>query len=85
MGMYDLVSYKDNCRRCNAELTGFQTKDTECMLETVHPSETRRFYTSCDKCDLWHEFLVVVKDYQVICCTRDLNKEQNEECDGTAD
>lgn len=89
MGMFDYVSFKDNCKRCGAELKDFQTKDTECLLETVHPSETRRFYTSCDKCDLWHEFKIVVKDYQVVCTTRDFDQERKEEEEiknnGTAD
>ena len=85
MGMYDLVNYKANCKRCGSRLDGFQSKDGECLLEFLNPPEVRRFYTSCDNCDLWHDFKVEVKDYQVVCTTRDLEKEKEDNNDGTAD
>jgi hypothetical protein len=51
MGMFDYVDYKDGvCPKCRASLEGWQSKDGECLLETLLPSQVDDFHTICDSC-----------------------------------
>lgn len=60
--MFDYVKYKANCRKCGEPLDNFQSKDGECLLETIEPKDVKRFYTDCDKCGTWNEFEVTPKN-----------------------
>ena len=56
MGMFDYVNFQMDCPQCGTRLFGFQTKDTDCELETVEPDETQYFYKGCPRCKAWIEF-----------------------------
>ncbi len=58
MGMYDYVEYEAKCKKCGEPLEGFQSKDAECLLETVLPKDVKDFYTTCEACGQWNEFKV---------------------------
>ena len=46
------------CPECGHPLRDFQTKDGDCYLNTVTDlSEIDHFYTSCDKCRTWVDFV----------------------------
>ena len=59
MGMFDYVKYEAKCFNCGADLSNFQTKDTECRLDLVEPEYCtyEGFYTNCDACNTWNEFI----------------------------
>jgi len=69
MGMFDYVRYEAECKECGEPLKDFQSKDHECLLNVLEPSQVDNFYTSCDKCKTWHNFEVtrecVVKHVEV--------------------
>ena len=56
MGMFDWVNFKAPCPNCGTEVTGWQTKSTDCTLSTVTPAEAGNWYSSCSKCGLWIEY-----------------------------
>lgn len=58
MGMFDYVKVGGvHCPDCDVPLTGWQTKDSDCTLDTIKDlSQLRRFYTTCPECDEWFEF-----------------------------
>ena len=66
MGMFDYVKYEANCRKCGHPLADFQSKDGDCVMDTLDPGQVRHFYTSCDKCGTWHNFKVVPTAYAVV-------------------
>jgi endogenous inhibitor of DNA gyrase (YacG/DUF329 family) len=67
MGVYDYVDYPPQaCPRCGTMVSGWQSKDASCMLETVPVSQVRHFYANCPECGRWMEFEVVVKAYDVV-------------------
>jgi len=58
MGMYDDIKVNEEvrCNHCNHVLTGFQSKDGDCVLETLEYWQVDNFYTSCENCGFWTEF-----------------------------
>lgn len=56
MGMFDNVDFKHPCPGCGIILDQWQTKDGECVLETISSSGVNNFYDMCIDCDLWIEF-----------------------------
>ena len=56
MGMFDYVDFECACPACGALVSGFQTKDTDCLMDTVAVGEARHFYSDCPECDAWVEF-----------------------------
>jgi len=54
--MYDNVDYECVCPVCKSKVGGFQSKDGECVLDTISPNEVNNFYSSCSKCGCWIEF-----------------------------
>jgi hypothetical protein len=54
--MFDYVNFECVCPVCKSNVSGFQTKDSDCLLETVEPSAVRHFYSSCSKCGCWINF-----------------------------
>jgi len=58
MGMFDWVNVPEEvrCLECGAVISGWQTKDTDCLLETVQLNQVWRFYTIC-KCGAWTEYV----------------------------
>lgn len=56
MGMFDYIKHKDNCPLCGIALEGFQSKDSECLLEEIEPEKVQKFYTSCDNCGISIEY-----------------------------
>ena len=59
MGMFDWVNVpvEIKCPRCNMPLKGWQTKDTVCELITVELKDVYCFYTHCDGCGQWVEYV----------------------------
>jgi len=57
MGMYDNVKFESKCRNCGYILDKWQTKDKECLLRTYEAKDVNNFYTICDDCGEWHEYL----------------------------
>jgi hypothetical protein len=56
MGMFDHVNFKTKCPNCSADVSGFQTKDSKCLMQEVEPWTVRNFYTSCSECNTWIEY-----------------------------
>jgi predicted RNA-binding Zn-ribbon protein involved in translation (DUF1610 family) len=57
MGMYDNIRTPDiKCPHCGEVVTGFQSKDADCALDTLDYWEVDNFYTSCVSCGTWLEF-----------------------------
>lgn len=56
MGMYDYVNCTCTCPNCGTTVDGFQSKDGDCMLNTMQPWNVDNFYTHCVDCDTWIEF-----------------------------
>ena len=56
MGMFDYVNYECICPVCKSKVSGFQTKDGDCVLDTLQPTSVLHFYSSCDKCGCWIDF-----------------------------
>ena len=55
MGMFDYVNFEMPCPNCGETLNRFQTKDSECTMDTVEPDGIGNFYALC-KCKHWVEF-----------------------------
>ena len=68
MGMFDTVKYKAPCWKCGHELTDFQSKSGECLMDTVTPKflGNGSFYTSCFKCHAWNEYDVITKEVEIV-------------------
>lgn len=62
MGLFDYVEYTAPCWRCGTSLTSWQSKDADCEMTTVRPSDVLCFYTSCQKCGAWNQFDRVFTD-----------------------
>lgn len=58
MGMFDYVRYSAPCYKCGHTLNEWQSKDHDCSLDTVEPTQVSRFYTACPKCRAWNEYKV---------------------------
>jgi len=56
MGMFDNVDYKCDCPKCGSSVSGFQSKDGDCVLETIKPGSVYNFYSSCNNCGVWIDF-----------------------------
>jgi hypothetical protein len=74
MGMFDDITEvpPQKCRECGAKLGRWQSKDGPCQLLELPFWKVNQFYTSCDKCGVWHQFDRVVdpppvplSDYQL--------------------
>lgn len=74
MGMFDIIkNFEIECPTCGKLVTEFQTKDTACNMEYVDYWETDYFYSPCDYCDTWIDFVrkrpmlrVPIEDYKMI-------------------
>jgi hypothetical protein len=53
--MFDYVNFEMPCPNCGETLNRFQTKDSECTMDTVEPDGIGNFYALC-KCKHWVEF-----------------------------
>ena len=58
MGMLDYVAYKAKCRKCGNMLDDWQSKDGDCLMDTIHPEAVNLFYTSCNECGAWNKCIV---------------------------
>jgi len=87
MGMYDYVKYKAKCWRCGGEIKSFQTKDSNCNMDTILPKKlgnNSRFYEMCPVCGAWNEYKVITKEVEIVFdkvesklnTNRDLRKER---------
>jgi len=56
MGMFDWVSYEDDCPCCGNKLSGFQTKDLTRSCSEVRLEKVNNWYTSCSECNTWVEY-----------------------------
>lgn len=57
MGMFDHIDFSCPCPFCEKEVSGFQSKDGPCQLETLKPWEVTNFYAGCRHCKSWIEFI----------------------------
>lgn len=57
MGMFDNIKFSYPCPVCGNMTYGYQSKDNDPCLITRKLTEVNRFYTSCDICESWIEFL----------------------------
>lgn len=55
MGLFDYVNFEMSCPSCGKHIQGFQTKSTNCSLDTVEVDDTSSFYSSCS-CGIWVDF-----------------------------
>ncbi len=55
MGMFDYVKAEHDCPKCGKTLTGWQSKDGPCLLETLTPDDVDSYYDICD-CGEWVEY-----------------------------
>lgn len=55
MGMFDNVNFEMNCPKCLCKVKGFQSKDSDCTLDTIDPVAVDTFYSSCPECREWIE------------------------------
>ena len=53
MGMYDHVDFEVKCPHCEHQVTGFQTKSGDNVLECISPVGLDEFYSECDHCKTW--------------------------------
>lgn len=58
MGLFDYVKYEAPCWNCGKILTKFQSKDADCTLTEVTPSDVKNFYNCCPNCFAWNEYKV---------------------------
>ena len=65
MGMYDYVKASLACPKCKTEIVDWQSKDGECIMDTLQPQDVRRFYSSCPKCGVWIDCEVKCITYQI--------------------
>jgi len=65
MGMFDYIEYKADCEKCSKPLDNFQSKDGDCLLNTLEPTEVRGFHAYCNKCKHMNYFNVVHSSYKV--------------------
>jgi len=57
MGMFDNVSTPEiKCPKCDHIVTGFQSKDLDCLLDTVDFKQVDNFYCGCGNCGHWLSF-----------------------------
>jgi len=73
MGMFDHVVYESLCGKCGKPLSGFQSKDGPCLLETLKPIDVESFHTDCRNCGAWHDYKVEVIPAQVSVTTSVFN------------
>ena len=62
MGMFDDVKFEMDCPKCGKKITGFQSKDGSCTLDTLHFWEVDNFYSDCENCQIWIEFTKVTSN-----------------------
>jgi len=61
MGMFDSINYECVCPVCKSKVTGFQSKNGDCQLDTLQPQQVNHFYSLCDKCGCWINFDRIVQ------------------------
>jgi hypothetical protein len=77
MGMFDYVKFSCKCPNCGEEISGFQSKDSSCLMDEIEFNQVDNFYTSCGKCGAWIEFFLkerpkyTIKDYECMFRERD--------------
>jgi len=59
MGMYDKITVPPEtaCIECGYPISGFQSKDGPCLLKTLDYTQVDQFYSSCDNCGHWNEYI----------------------------
>lgn len=57
MGMFDYIRYEMECPVCKHTIKGFQSKDKDCELEMLDFWEVDYFYSVCDYCGTFVEFM----------------------------
>lgn len=58
MGMYDYVDFEIECPKCKNLIKDFQTKDGSQMLSHLKFYEVDCFYSFCNNCGTWVEFVL---------------------------
>jgi len=65
MGMFDWINFVDVCPTCGITVTGFQSKDSSCQLNTLEYWEVNNFYSYCPKCKTKIEYNLIVKRQKI--------------------
>ena len=69
MGRFVDVNYSDNCCKCGAGLSGFQSKDYATPINgVIDPSMIDSFYTFCTSCGEWHDY-----EIERVCVVKSIN------------
>ena len=58
MSMYDDVKGSFKCPKCGCINEDFQTKDYDCMMDTLDYKQCDYFYTSCRGCKTWLDVFI---------------------------
>lgn len=57
MGMYDYIDGVNvKCPTCEQEISVFQSKDGNCLLDHIDFRQVANFYTYCRYCGTWLEY-----------------------------
>jgi len=56
MGIFDSVNFKIKCSECGNVIDDFQSKDGDCLLNTLEFWEVDNFYSFCPTCNKRIEF-----------------------------
>lgn len=70
MGMYDNVKITTSCPVCKAAVSGFQSKDGDCLSHNLSFWEVDNFYSNCEGCGSFIEYTIAkykrkLEDYDI--------------------
>jgi hypothetical protein len=84
MGMFDYIRFKVKCPLCGTLVQDFQSKDGQCLLETLEYWQVDNFYSYCNNCGNSIEYKleerrkIPLKDYSVFIGGKSLKTPQKE-------
>jgi len=66
MGMFDWINFKIPCPKCGREISGFQSKDGDCLLRCLEFWQVDNFYSYCEHCEAMIEYTLNEKTKEKI-------------------
>ena len=83
MGMFDNFHLSSKCPYCNIEIKYWQTKDLQCQLDNYNIfskefNDIDNFYTPCDNCNTWIEYIRSTDDNNIFFLTAMLSGKYHE-------
>lgn len=55
MGMFNYINVEIPCPKCGTTVDTFQSKDANCDLTSIDPTQVSNFYGDCPDCGYWIE------------------------------